>query len=500
MLLALIARELMSKICLSPSVFSRRRCIIALRQNAILWLSASTRTAAWNRFAAFLRGAIDDTATAILRKLSPANIRGICALTGIITLAAIIVSYASAAGHMGRSAFGEVLGADFVAFYDAGVLINDYGSSRLYDLALQAKIYHDNFPFVPANSLNQFQNAPFLALPLPALAQLPYPLALCLWQLVSLALYIAGFTILWRELKTLGFLSYRVALLAAVTFMPFMTECLAGGQTTAFGFFCIAAALVLEARGRYLGSGFMIALLSYKPTLLLLIFPMLVISRRWRQLGGFVAGITVLATSSLAFGGRQILTSWLQALIYTGHNATGSGSQLRLWKYVDLNAFAHGLIGDHPVARWTTAAALAVPIAAQLTRLWWRADRNTDADKHSPWTATLAWLPVINLYVGIYDATIVVLSAVFLAAQQVRRHGRLQPGYRLCITALYVLPWLSEPLARRTGLQLYTLALSAWGLYVLREDLPHSSHPRGAESDPLVGILDGAKTIETLSR
>ncbi len=407
--------------------------------------------------------------SAILRKLNPTDIQGICVLVAIVNLAAMIASYASASAHLGQTAFGGVLGADFAAFYDAGILIDHYGADRLYDLALQAQIYHANFPFVPADSLDQFQNAPFLALPLPLLSRLRYPWALACWQLVSLGLYAGGFTMLWRQLPALRSMPYRAALLAAATYMPFMTECLAGGQTTAFGFFCLAAALALEGRAKYLASGFMIAMLSYKPTLLLLICPMLLISRRWRQIGGLVAGLAILAAASIAFGGRRIFHSWLQALLYTAKNITGADSGLRLWKYVDVNSFVHGLVGTHPAARWLIVAALTLPIGVLLARSWWPGGQAPARYQNSAWSSTLAWLPAINLYMGIYDAALVVLSATLVAAQQQRRYGCLLPGYGLCLAALYVLPWITEPLARVTGVQLYTPVLAVWGIYVLRE-------------------------------
>lgn len=37
----------------------------------------------------------------------------------------------------------------------------------------------------------------------------------------------------------------------------------------------------------------------------------------------------------------------------------------------------------------------------------------------------------------------------------------------MLLLALYVIPWCSQPVARVTGIQLYTLVIAVWGVYVL---------------------------------
>jgi hypothetical protein len=79
----------------------------------------------------------------------------------------------------------------------------------------------------------------------------------------------------------------------------------------------------------------------------------------------------------------------------------------------------------------------------------------------------LAWLPVVNVYVGFYDTALLVLSVLLVTAQLYRRSPILPPGYRLLLVALYVTPWCSQPIARLTGFQLYTLVIAGYGAYVL---------------------------------
>ena len=49
----------------------------------------------------------------------------------------------------GRTILGPGLGADFAGFYPAGTILNAYPPDRLYDLALQDRLYHRLLPAMP---------------------------------------------------------------------------------------------------------------------------------------------------------------------------------------------------------------------------------------------------------------------------------------------------------------------------------------------------------------
>ena len=416
-----------------------------------------------------LKAGFGRVAAAIGRRLNQSDVREVCALVAIIYLAAMTVAFVSASQNHRQTVFGEPLGADFAAFYDAGTLINRYGVGKLYDLSLQAEIYHEGFPLVDRNTDIFFLNAPFLALPLPILARLAYPWAYALWAIASLALYAGGFRLLWRELKGMPEALFPTALLVAVTFMPFMVECLAGGQTTAVGFLSLASAVLLEGRGKLFASGLALSLLTYKPTLLVLIGPMLVVTGRWRVIAGLAVGGTALGLVSVGFGGWGILSRWFDALVFAGRHATSATSGLRLWKFVDLNSFARGLADTHVALRWIIAGTTSSVALVWLLRGWWCMRTRGELNARANWALTLAWLPILNVYVGFYDTALLALSVMLVTEQLYRRSTGLPLTYRLMLLALYVAPWCSQPIARSTGFQLYTLVIAAWGVFVLRD-------------------------------
>lgn len=404
---------------------------------------------------------------AIDRRLNRSDIQSICKLILVTYLLALGVSFATQV--TGRTAFGSQLGADFGAFYIAGTIFNTVSPDRIYDRGLQRRLYREVFPNAPADQELPYVNAPFFVLPFPLLSRLPYAWAYLCWFGISLGLFVYGFTLLWRTLPGLRGEDYRVALLLALSFAPFLVECLAGGQTSAFGFFSLALGLNLDRRGREVLSGIAISLCSYKPTLLLLIVPMLIVTRRLKVLGGFLLGVLLLAAiSPLAVGWRGCL-GFIDALLFFADNSAVEASGLKSWKYVDVNSFSRLLFDGNAYLRWALVGLTFPAILLSLVRRWRQAGRENDDQQSLVWAFTLTWTLVSNVYLGIYDATLLVLSVLLTAHVFYRGVKRDQvesaPVFKQLLLLLYLSPWATQPLARLTGIQIFTLVLALFGCY-----------------------------------
>lgn len=400
----------------------------------------------------------------------------------VFYLLLLVVSFVTAVRNQGQTALGTVLGADFPAFYVAGKIMNEHGPAHLFDRTLQGRLYHELFPQEEPNALLPYLNAPFFVLPFPLLARLPYAWAYLAWFLFSLSLFMGAFTLLWRRLDGLPAAGYRTGLLAALSFMPFLVECLAGGQTAAVGFAVVALAFVLEQRGQAVLSGMVLALLLYKPTLLVLLGPMVLLTRRWRTLAGMAAGGGLLLGLSVAATSWAVTLGWFNTLIGYSQHSTGAVSGLRVWKYVDVNSFARGLWGGNAAGRWLTVGLVGALVLPRLVKAWWQAPASAES-RALCWALAILWTPVLNLYVGIYDVSLIVVGALLLAAQQFRTGG-LSVEFKALLLLLYGLPWLAQPLAQATGLHLLTLALGGVGWYALGQLTPQPTAPSAWELQP----------------
>src|SRR5687767_3009633 len=237
-----------------------------------------------------------------------------------------------------KTIFGPLLGADFAGFYTSGWILHDYPPAALYDAGLQSTLYHELFPAAPAGEFLPYAHAPFFALLMLPLALLPYPIAYILFLLIAPAMYAAGLIVLRPVLKHLTDDDAWTAALLAASYLPFLIENWVGGQFAVFGFLWMAIALRFALSDRPLASGLALSICFYKPTLLVVILPMLLIGRQFRVLLGVtIGGITLVALSLLVVG-VDGCAAYARLLLHYGNGASAAGG-FRAFKYVDLVTF-----------------------------------------------------------------------------------------------------------------------------------------------------------------
>lgn len=404
---------------------------------------------------------------ALDRLLDPARVRFITASLLVCGMVLLVLSFVTS--EQGRTWAGPPLGADFTGFYTAGVALRNGLAEQLYDNAAQDQLYHDLFPNLAAEKKLPYVHPPFVALGFRLLAELPYAWAYGAWLVCTLGLYLAGLAFMLRCCPLLA-ADRDLVLLAALSFEPFMMECALGGQLSAVGFFCLALAWWCENADRPFASGMALGLCLYKPTLLVVLLPMLIVARRTRLLMGFAAAAVALAMVSYIGVGETACLAFLQRMIGFAQTTSHDGTlQPPLYKFVDLNSFLRMLLGEDPFRNRLLLAALGIAPFIGLILMAWKYSRGDEKYRALVWAAGTAGGLVLNLYVGIYD-TIVLVLCLALTAQALRFDQRRTAPFvfKVLLLALYLVPWSSQHLARRTGFQLYTLVLMGLVLYLLR--------------------------------
>jgi hypothetical protein len=393
------------------------------------------------------------------------EIRFACASIFLVCLVLTALSFAF--GSHGRPVFGHEPGGDFLAFYVAGEILNDYPHAQLYDLQLQQRLQHDLRPRWGQNVILVNANAPYVALLFQPLARLPYLWAYGAWLAISAALYIGGLVLIWPRGAPFDRL-WVTALLISLSFFPFAFECWFGGQLSVIGFFAMALCIRCQRLERPLASGAALALCAYKPTLLLLLLPMLALGRRFRTLVGFLAGVCVLVWISLLTIGAEGMTPYIQTLKLYGRITTSNGSAQQLFKYIDLNTFVRILSGG---ASWDSHAVSIVVGGAAFVCLgaaWMASDRHSRVSEDFLWAATIAWTLVVNVYVPVYDGIMIVLSAILMAGGLYRTcsaplgESDLR-RFHASLIALYFFAFVTQYLASVIRLQVITLIVAMLG-------------------------------------
>ncbi len=426
---------------------------------------------------------INRVRTIIHQRLKRDNIRFVCAVIVTLNLLLAALSFATFDGT--RTIFGPALCADFAGFYSAGRILTSCSPPRVYELELQDRVYHEVLPELPISTKLPFVYPPFFCLIFKPLAALPYTQACMLWMVATPLLYLLGLVALWGTRKAIPAGEWPMTFLLLFSFQPFL-ECWLAGQTSVFGFAAMAWACRCETLGRSFRAGLFLALCLYKPPLLVLIVPLLLVARRWRILLGFVTGATGLAMISLlTFGwdgclAYAHLASEFSRLI----NSTAFG--MPRWKYIDLNNFFCLLCGGRTitsVALWAVGVLAATP---WLARGWWSYGRSDPDQKALLWATVLTWTLILNVYVGNCDAILATIAAFLTVDVLVRRNGQfaraMGGGCREILALIYLVPWISQHVARLTLFQPFTLVLVAFGVYLIGLSRGLAPAPEGDES------------------
>jgi hypothetical protein len=373
--------------------------------------------------------------------------------------------------------------SDFVNFYAMGRILNEYPTSDLYDLDLQNRVLNE--VHLPRSGTHgPIPYPPFVGIPFRVAARMRYTPAYLLWSAISLALYIGAIILVCSRFFPHDRLRHSLIVCLALSFPPFAIETLVDGQLSTVGLFAIAAAFLLEDSGQFFLGGLALSVCAYKPTLLLLLIPMLFVTRQFKLLIGVFTGLTALVLLTTVMLGRDVWPGYLEMASRFGQSSVGvrTTSHLTLSKYVDLVNFSAIL----PHGRsWQVLAVLFAAIlwaAISLARAWWKAPASGQQAIRLAWAATLTWTLLLNAYVPIYDSILVVLSVLITAGVLTGAHqetSRRVLGFLWPL--IFAVSWFTIRLVDSWHLQLLTIFLAALGIMQLSilgktiRDVPQAS-------------------------
>lgn len=366
----------------------------------------------------------------------------------------------------------HLLPADFIYFYGIGRIANEYPLARLYDYGLQLKIFNEIYP-LHDGAYGPSPYPPFVALFFSLFARVPFLPAFFLWACVSLGLYIAGIAAAVKDLFPGERLKVSLIFCFALAFSPFLYSTLANGQIGTLAVCSVGLAIALERNSKPFSCGLALSILAYKPTLLLLLIPMLLLTRRFRALCGFIAGAALLALAVTASAGTQIWPAYADFLSYFGRVTGFDGhSVLRLWKYVDFSSFFQTVCGGRSWEELMILIPVTSAIAAGLAVLLWKSAGSGRPAQSMAWAATLTWTLLLNVYVPVYDTVLAPVAVVLTLGALKELEWRVPMGWVVFLSIfICAASWETDAIAKSHGIQLLSMLLAALGfgqLYLLR--------------------------------
>ena len=386
---------------------------------------------------------------------------------GVAILAVGVIAVAIGQRELASLRSEERRPEEFMAFYTVGRMLNE-SSYRLYDSAEFLRQYDRLFPR-EAGGAPLYAHAPFEALMFRPFAYLPFKTALVAWQVTSIVLISVAFVLIWRSGAALPRSSLPLALVLALSFQPIAVALIFNGQVSALVFFWLALALWLDRRERQFGAGAALALCLAKPTLLILLLPMLAVGRRWRTIAGFLTGAAMLAGVSWLLVGGQGNVEYVLTLLRFGRVTTASDEVFSPPSlYVDLNSFTRMLTGWPGTVSLIVVAATGALLAPLFVGLWRRAPQRWTTAWALTWASTITWTTLLNIYVPRYDTAIIVLGALLMVDALLARDADGLRGLpQVLFAVLYVTVWV-EPVPLGGGvLQPYTVVVAGLGAHQL---------------------------------
>ena len=355
---------------------------------------------------------------------------------------------------------------DFVYFYGDGRLANEYAATRLYDYALQLKVFDEIDP-TRGSLYGPSPYPPFVALFFGLFARLPARVAYMLWFVTSLAFYTIGVGVIVREIFPVNRLRRSLIFCFALAFPPFLFNTLVSGQLSSVAVCSIGVGIVNDRRARPFQSGLALSLLAYKPTLLVVILPMLLLSRKFKLLSGLLTGASILCLFTTVVDGAQIWRSYLRFLRFFERVSNTSGI-LKRWMFVDLYSFSYPFV--HWLPKWTNVILLCVVIsmALWLATLWRKAANGSRPSQTLAWANALTWTLLLNAYVPIYDSILVVIAIVLTFGALIELGLMIQTVWTILLSmVIFVVSWKTVAIAEKHGIQLLTILLLFLGIWQL---------------------------------
>jgi hypothetical protein len=306
-----------------------------------------------------------------------------------------------------------LLPCDFIYFYAVGRIAHEYPLTRLYEYSLILKTTDQIFP-LKGWIWGPSPYPPFVALFFSLYARLPFLPAYILWMATSVALYLGGIAAVIRDAFPRQPLKSSLVYCVALGFYPFFICDMKNGQISAVAIFAVGMAVALERDKRLFLSGLALAILCYKPTLLLLLLPMLLLTRRFRTLAGFLTGGAALFLFTTAIGSVEIWRIYFRHAFGFLHGfiEVQGQSTLQLWEYIDFHTFSYAVPGGRTTGGLAVIVCISLAAAVALAVLLSRSAKSAKPAQQFAWAATITWTLLLNFYVPVWDSILVTLAVI----------------------------------------------------------------------------------------
>ncbi len=229
----------------------------------------------------------------------------------------------------------NTLGSDFLGFWTTGYIANHYGYNQIYDQSLVSTIqkpYHEKIETdnIYAPILSAFP--PAFALPFQALATIKAEYAFMLWSLLNL---VAVFLYLRFFLRTTTQQPVAIKTIVLLLLSYAMFHNLFWGQVNIWLLICFGEYIRMEKAEKNIKGGLWLAGILIKPQALILIIPIFIFKRKWKQVIGFSLGFIFIFCLSYILAGWSGLQKMIEVWLgFASGIATNAPEHMVNWRAI----------------------------------------------------------------------------------------------------------------------------------------------------------------------
>jgi hypothetical protein len=356
---------------------------------------------------------------------------------------------------------GRPLGTDFSNVYAAGTYVLEGNAAMPYDWpaqhARERAIFGANTPFYG------WHYPPFFLFAAGLLALMPYTLALAVWQMVTLALYLGAIAMIVRAVSAgdgappSPLMRDRQWLLLALAF-PAVFINIGHGHNGFLTAALLGSGLALLDRRPWL-AGMLFGLMAYKPQFGLLIPLVLAAGGHWRAFAAAILTVVLLGLATLIAFGPETWRAFFASATLTRVEVLEQGGTG--WhKIQSVFAWMRMWGGSVPFAYWMQGLVTGA-LAAALALLW------RSGTAFPPKAAALALAAILATPYSLdYDLVLVAVALAYLGADGLVRG--FAPWQKTALAFLWFVPLIARTIAEQTLIPLGVPAMLAVFALVLR--------------------------------
>lgn len=307
---------------------------------------------------------------------------------------------------------------DFICFWSAGKVANQYGYAAAYDLAILLQVQRQ---IVPGSDIVLPMFYPPVFLPLfQLLAQLPILYSYWLWLALNLVVFVAYLSFFLRQMR----LSLNLPVLLLIVLSVPVFQNFFAAQVNLFLMLGVGEFLRLLARRRDFWAGMMLGLLLIKYQLVLLLFPYLALRRKWKSLLGLLTiSFLLVFVSVLMLGFDRIDDTVRTVLQASQHNLTAKGDNMVNWRMLGIQAVNWGVISFSPLV--VTGAGMLATLVVVFW-LWRKAPAPSNfSTEVVVLLGTLAAANLLAWHAHVHMVIVLILPLLYLFGRGLLRDGTL---------------------------------------------------------------------------